>query len=320
MRKKLLTNQPSFFSKLPKNSKWLLEFTQGPHSAHLFEVKKIIIHQKTALQAVDIVQLFGYGKTLFLDGRLQVAQADEFFYHETIVHPTLITHPQPKKVLIIGGADGGAAREVLKHQPLKELILVEIDAELIKLCQKFLPEINKNAFKNPKLKIVRAEGRKFLAETEKKFDVIISDLTAPLISPSSYLLFTKEFYQIVYNKLEKEGIFSFQADSANHLNCQIFTSIYKTIKKVFPIVRPLQVFIPSYDNSWGFISASKKYDPVLLKTPEIKKRIKKRDLKDLKFYDEKIHHPLFVLPKTLWGEIKKQKKIIRDNNPIIALE
>lgn len=310
----------SFIQKLPKNSKWILEFTQGPHSAHLFQVKKTIVHKKTKFQTADIVELFQYGKTLFLNERLQVSQADEFLYHEPITHPALITHPHPQKVLIIGGADGGVAYQVLKHKSIKKLFLVDIDAQLIKLCQKFLPEINRSIFKDPKLKVISADGRKFLSQTkEKGFDVIISDLTAPLLEPPSYLLFTEKFYQIVYDKLNKEGIFSLQADSANHLNNKNFTAIHKTVERIFPIVKGLRVFIPSYDDCWGFIVASKKYDPTLLSPSEIKLRIKKRGLEGLKFYDDKIHQSLFVLPKNLQVAIKKQKRIIRDKSPIITL-
>ena len=310
----------AFTQKLPKNSKWILEFTQGPHSAHLFQVKKTIVHKKTPFQTVDIVDLFHYGRTLFLDERLQAAEADEFIYHEVISHPALLTHPRPQKVLIIGGADGGAAYQVLKHKSVKKLFLVDIDGQLIKLCQKFLRKINRDVFKNPKLKVIPADGRKFLQESDEKFDVIISDLTAPLIEPPSYLLFTEKFYQIVYDKLNEDGLLSLQADSANHLNDKSFTAIHKTVEKIFPKVLGLRAFIPSYDDAWGFIVASKKYDPTGLKPSEIRMRIKKRGLRGLKFYDDKIHHCLFTLPKNLRTAIKRQKNIIRDKHPIVTMQ
>lgn len=310
----------SFVRKLPKNSQWILEFTQGSNSAHLFRVKKTIIRKRTPFQTVEIVELFHYGKTLFLDERLQVSEFDEFLYHEAIAHPALICHPKPERVLIIGGADGGTARQVLKHKSIKKLFLVDIDAQLIKLCQKFLPEIHRSVFKSPKLKVISADGRKFLEETKEKFDVIISDLTAPLREPPSYLLFTEKFYQIVHEKLSKDGLFSLQADGVNHLNNKNFAAIHKTVTRIFPIARPLSVFIPSYDDSWGFIVASKKYDPVLLKPSDIKMRIKNRGLRGLKFYDEKIHQSLFTLPKNIQTAIRKQKKIIRDKNPIVSMQ
>ena len=310
----------SFTRKLPKKSEWILEFTQGPHSAHLFQVKKRIAHQKTKFQTVDIVELFQYGQTLFLDERLQVAEADEFLYHESIVHPALLTHPNPQKVLIIGGADGGAAYQILKHKSVKQLFLVDIDGQLIEICQRFLKGINRNIFKNPKLKVIPADGRKFLSGTKEKFDVVISDLTAPLLEPPSYLLFTEKFYRIVYDKLKEDGILSLQADGANHLNNKAFTAIYKTVEKIFPIARGMRVFIPSYDDTWGFIVASKKYDPISIKPAEIRVRIRKRGLKGLKFYDEKIHQSLFILPKNLRAAIKRQKRVIKDNKPFVSFE
>lgn len=308
----------SFTSKLPKNSKWILEFTQGPNSAHLFRVKKKIFHQRTPFQTIDIVELFDFGKTLFLDERLQISETDEFFYSEAITHPALITHPNPKKVLIIGGADGGAAFNALKHKSVRQVILAEIDGALVKVCQKFLPKIHWGVFKNQKLKVLINDGKKILENTKESFDVIISDLTAPLLNPPSYLLFTEEFYRTVYKKLNKDGIFSLQADSTNPLCNEIFTAVFKTVAKVFPIARAFEVFIPSYDTTWGFIVASKKYDPALLKLPEIKKRITERGLKNLKFYDENIHQKIFYLPKYLLEAIKKQKNIIKNNKPMIA--
>lgn len=310
----------SFVRKLPKDSKWMLEFTRGPHSAHLFQVRRRVIHQKTALQLVDIVELFKYGKTLFLDERLQVSQADEFLYHESISHPALTAHPDPQNVLIIGGADGGTAYQVLKHKSVKELFLVDIDGQLIQICKKFLPEIHRNVFKNKKLKTIAADGRKFLNETKKRFDVIISDLTAPLINPPSYLLFTKNFYQIVYDKLKKDGLFSLQVDNFNHFDNKTFSAIYKTLKEVFPLVKPFRVFISSYDDTWGFIIASKKYDPSTLLPSEVERRIKKRNLRGLKFYDGEIHRSLFVLPRNLREAVQKQKRTISDKSPISSLQ
>ena len=313
-------NRFSFTNKLPKSSKWILEFTRGPHSAHLFQVRKIITSQKTKFQRVDIVDLFKYGRTLFLDEKLQVSEKDEFLYHEAISHPALTTHVNPQQVLIIGGADGGTAHQVLKHKSIKELFLVDIDGQLIKICQKFLPEIHRNIFKNKKLRVFASDGRKFLSETKEKFDVIISDLPAPLVKPPSYLLFTKQFYKIVCDKLAKDGLFSLQADNFNHLDNETFTAIHKTLREIFPIVKAARIFIPSYDDTWGFIIASKKYDPQKILPSEIAKRMKNRKVNGLKFYDSEIHRSLFVLPKDLQRLIQQQKRIISDNNPIFALQ
>ena len=162
------------------------------------------------------------------------------------------------------------------------------------------------------------DGKKFLEEAKEEFDVIVTDLTAPVLNPPSYLLFTEEFYRTVYKKLNKDGIFSLQADSTNPLCNEIFTAVFKTVAKVFPIARAFEVFIPSYDTTWGFIVASKKYDPTSLNLLEIKKRIAKRGLHGLKFYDANIHQKIFCLPKYLSDAIKKQKIIIKNNKPMIS--
>jgi len=308
----------TFIRKLPQNSKWILEFTQGFHSAHLFQVKKAIVHKKTPFQIVDIVNLFHYGKTLFLDERLQASEVDEFIYHETIVHPALLLHPDPQKVLVIGGADGGAINQVLRHKSVKEVILVDLDEELVKLCQKHLPSISKGAFINPKVKTFYGDGRKFLEKYPGEFDVIISDLVAPLIDPPSYLLFTKEFFKIVFNKLNPEGVFSLQADGASSIDCKNFAVIYNTVKKVFPVCRPLHAYIPCYDCPWGFIVASKKSDPLKISGSQIKKRLEARGIRGLKFYDGRIHQSLLTLPKNLLFEMEKQKRVITDKNPILT--
>ena len=309
-----------FLKKLPKKSDWILEFTQGPHSAHLFQVKKRIVCQTTDFQKADIVELFEYGKALFLDDRLQVTEKDEFLYHESIVHPALIIHPNPEKVLIIGGADGGAAYQVLKHRSVKKVFLVELDSVLTKLCKKHFVSINRGVFKKPKLTLINEDGRRFLKKTKERFDVVISDLTAPLLKPPAYLLFTKEFYKLVYDRLKDDGIFSLQADGVNCFSNRIFTAIYHTVGQVFPIIKASRVFIPSYDDSWGFIIASKKYDPEDLMLQEIRKRIKARGLRGLKYYDENIHKTMFVLPKHLRKAIKEQKKTIKEKNPLIVFQ
>ena len=307
-----------FPDKLVRKLNYIAEFTLGRNSAHLFKVRRKIASVNTPYQVADFVELFEYGKTLFLDGKLQVSEVDEFVYHETIVHPALLTHPNPKKVLVIGGADGGTLRQVLKHKTVKEVTVIELDEKLLEACRKFLPEINKGAFKNKKVKIFYGDGRKFIEETNEKFDAIISDLVAPMISPPSYLLFTKEFFQIVFNKLNKDGVFSQQTDGASTIDCQNFALIYRTVAKVFPISRPLLTYVSFYDCPWGFVIASKKYDPLKLEQSEIKKRIRERGLSGLGFYDEKIHQSLFFFPKNLLVKFDKQKNIITDKSPLIS--
>jgi spermidine synthase len=296
----------------------IIEFTHGKHSAHMFQVKKRLAHEKTKYQTVDIVELYHYGKTLFLDKKLQCSEMDEFIYHESIVHPAMVTHPNPKNVLVIGGGDGGSVREVLKHNCVERVLMLEIDEKSTNLCKKFLPEIHQNCFANPKLTLIHQDARTFLEKNKEKFDVIISDLTAPVVNPPSYLLFTKQFFKIIYNSLNDDGVFSLQADSTSCIDTNIFTTILRTLSEVFPIVKGFQSFIPSYDITWGFIIASKKFCPETIKEKTVEGILKKRNVKNLRYYDGKMHSSLFILPRYLRDAIKNQKNIIEDNKPIIS--
>jgi len=155
-----------------------------------------------------------------------------------------------------------------------------------------------------------------LEKTKDKFDVIISDLTAPLEGSPAYLLFTKEFYKIVFDKLTDDGVFSMQADNTDCNDMALFTMNFRTLTQAFPIVRGLQSMMSSYVTPWGFLVASKKYDPLKLSSDDILKRIEKRKVKNLKLYDEEMHKSLFTLPRYLKDGIENQTKIISDDNPI----
>ncbi|MCP2521119.1 fused MFS/spermidine synthase, partial [SCandidatus Aminicenantes bacterium Aminicenantia_JdfR_composite] len=199
-------------------------------------VKEIYFSGKTKYQKVDIVQVFLFGKSLFLDDKIQSAEVDEFVYHEALVHPAMIAHPNPEKILIIGGGEGATLREVLKHTTVKKAIMVDIDEELVKLCAKHMPEWSNGAFEDSRTEVIFDDARKFIENTDQKFDVIISDLTEPLEQGPSIYLFTREFYKKIYNILNENGVLVVQSGSADpYYNC-FFASVYKTLEEIFPLV------------------------------------------------------------------------------------
>ena len=158
------------------------------------KVDKFYYPGKTKYQFVQCFYNEFLGKVLFLDKRIQSAQIDEYIYHESLVHPALITHPSPREVLVIGGGEGATLREVLRHSTVEKVIMVDIDRELVELCQKYLPEWSKGAFSNPKTDLIFKDARPFVEKTREKFDVIISDLTEPIEQGPSVFLFTEEFF------------------------------------------------------------------------------------------------------------------------------
>ncbi len=290
---------------------WFLEsFTKN--QLHSFKVKRIITSFFTKFQKIDIVELEIFGKTLFLNGKIQSSEIDEFIFHESLVLPSIVTHPSPSDVLIIGGGEGATLREVLKDRSVKNAIMVDIDKELVEECEKHLPEWSKGAFKDKRAKIYFEDGEKFIEKIDQKFDIVILDLSEPVEDAPSVGLFTKEFYQKIYGVLKDDGIISLQAGSTDPFYCQFFSSIAKTLQDVFPIVRPYWTFVFSFRMPWGFVYASKKYDPLNLEEEKILERMEKRGINSQRFYHPGIHKALFSLPVYLIESIKSASIITKE--------
>lgn len=296
-----------------QNSKWFLEQTTDDEGA-FYSLKEIIYSNPSGFQNIEIIKSGAFGKCLILDGKMQSAQSDEFIYHEALIHPAIVTHGLPKKVFIAGGGEGATAREILKHPSVEELVIVDLDRDVIEVSKRYLPEWNNGAFEHSKSKIYYDDARVFL-EKSGLFDIIILDLPEPTESGPAFMLYTKEFYSIVYEHLNEGGITVTQAASSAVHNLNIFTMIIKTLIEVFPIVRPYTVNVPSFFTPWGFILASKKSDPLNLRAEEIESKI--MPLKeDLRFYDSETHIHMFSLPKYIRVSIEKQKRIITDSQPV----
>ena len=249
-----------------------------------FKVKELLYEGKTKFQFVQCFSNEMFGKVLFLDHKIQSAQIDEFVYHESLVHPALLSHPEPKKVLIIGGGEGAVLREVLRHGTVEKAVMVDIDEQLTSICRKYLPEWSAGAFEDPKTSLIIRDARKYLERPPGKFDVIISDLTEPLEKGPSVYLFTEEFFSKAFSSLKKDGIFVLQAGSADNYYYKFCTSCKKTLDRVFPFVRVYWNFMFSFGSPWAFVIAGKTDDFLNLSEVEILKKMKTRKIKGLKYY------------------------------------
>jgi spermidine synthase len=281
-----------------------------------FEVDKFYYRGKTKFQYVECFHNTYFGKVLFLDKKIQSAQIDEYIYHESLVHPGLFTHNSPKRVLILGGGEGATLREILKHQSVARVTMVDIDRELVELCQRYLPEWSEGAFSNPKTDLIHTDASRYVEETQEKFDVVVSDLTEPLEEGPSLYLFTQEFFKKIFEILEKDGLLVLQAGSANPSYDQFYCSLVKTLEEVFPLVRPYWTFILSFGLPWGFILASKTEDPLGLTESEVKERMARRGIRNLKFYHPGYHKALFALPLYLEKDLNKGR-ILTNEKPFI---
>lgn len=287
-------------------------FTEGLR--FLYRVKKIIYRGRSKFQNIDILDLESFGKTLFLDGKIQSAAIDEYIYHEALVHPAMLLHPEPKRVLILGGGEGATLREVLKH-PVEEVYMVDIDGELVEACKKYMSEWSDGAFEDERTRLIIDDARKFVFQTDKKFDVVISDLTEPIEEGPSKLLFTEEFYRKVSEILSTRGIIAVQSGSADPLYGFFFGSVFKTLKQVFPEVKQYLTFIFSFQMPWGFTLAGKGLEINFENKEIFYRRIESRDLQ-LRYIEPEILPSLFILPRYL-EEVREKGVIIKDEKPFI---
>lgn len=253
-------------------------------------LKEILVNAKTNYQHVIIAELYEYGLSLILDDLIQVAEADEAFYHEALVHPALFLHGDPKKVLIIGGGDGCAAREVLKHNV--ELIkLVDIDGELVELCKKYLKRINQGALENEKVEVIIMDGKEFIEKENQIYDIIILDLTDPFGPEISKELYSEKFYNKIKRILDSDGILVTQAGTAFYYT-EVYDSVLNNLKNIFKFVKDYENWIPSFGYSCCFILASDKHDVRHINEDVLEERIKRKKI-ELRFYSKDTHISLF---------------------------
>jgi spermidine synthase len=282
----------------------------------LHSIEEVLYTGKTKFQFAEIIRSGSFGKFLVLDGKIQSSEVDEFIYHEALVQPAMLTHPHPQTVFIAGGGEGAVLREVLAHKTVKRAVMVDIDEEVVALCQKFLPNYSQGSFEDKRAELVHTDAREYLAKSRELFDIIIIDLPDPIEEGPAYLLYTREFYQLVRERLTADGIISVQAGSASLTELLNFTSVNKTLKSVFHIVCPYQVDVPCFGGPWGFCLASQNLNPLQLSPAEVDRRISARSLARLKFYDGLTHQGIFSLPKYLREELDKQGRLITDDQPL----
>jgi spermidine synthase len=230
---------------------------------------------------------------LTLDKMVMTTEKDEFHYHEMISHPALFLHGKAKKVLVIGGGDGGTVREILRHDALDNLTMVEIDGLVIDACKEHLPTIA-SAFGHPKLNLIVGDGLDFVAQSKEKYDIIFCDNSDP-VGPSEGL-FSQEFYNHCHNLLSDEGIFVVQGETPN-FNRETFIDINKTIKKVFGDDRAAISFfpVPTYPTGYWSFQYGFKSD----RNPKLINENAVNDFsleKDLQYYNSDIHIGSFALP------------------------
>lgn len=251
--------------------------------------------EQSPFQKVEIYDTHAYGRLLALDGMVMTTEKDEYVYHEMITHIPLQTLPDAKRVLIIGGGDGGAARECLRYDNIEEVVLVEIDEAVIRASKEFLPEIA-SAFSNERLNLKVEDGIKYVKEcADESFDLVIVDSTDP-VGPAEGL-FTPEFYGNVHRILKDGGIQITQSESPR-FNTKVFREIFECYRGIYGAenVHCYLAFIPTYPTGmWSFSYSAKGSGHPLQGFDEIKAK-HFSDNQRLSYYNDEIHKAAFALP------------------------
>ncbi len=270
----------------------LLEWLNAD-SAYGYRVKRRLETLRSRHQRIEVFETHQFGKLFRLDGAFMTSEHDEFFYHEPIVHCAAIAHPAPRRALVIGGGDGGSTEELLKHPSIERVVMAELDPEVIRVAREYLGEVHHGAFDDPRLQIHIGDGFEFTRSTGETFDLIVLDLTDP--DTPAARLYTPEFFQMARRALAPGGAI------ALHLGSPIFQpqrvrTLLADLQSVFPIVRPLGLYIPLYGAYWGLAVVSDTLDVCAVTSAVVAQRLEQRCIGDLRLYNEAMHSALFALP------------------------
>ncbi|MBN2605028.1 MAG: polyamine aminopropyltransferase [Bacilli bacterium] len=268
------------------------------------EYTKHLHHEVSDFQVIDYYDSITFGKFFTLDGILMITEKDEFAYHDMIAHVPMAVNPQIEKVLIIGGGDGGSAREISRYSSIKQIDMVEIDERVVRLTEKYIPQTASTLSSDQRINLFFEDGLAFVNNTpEGTYDLILVDSTDP-VGPGEGL-FTLDFYRSCYKALKMDGILINQHESPyfERERREMKRSHHK-IDTIFPIAEVYQFFQPTYPSGyWLFGFASKTYHPIADHKPHIWEKF---NLKT-KYYNSDLHKASFMLPTYVKEELSKNE-------------
>lgn len=280
------------------------------------EVERLIVRRETPFQEVIIADTPGYGRALFLDGHVQSTAADEAMYHELLIHPALVIHGAPRRVLIGGTGEGATLREVLRHPTIESVVAVDVDAEVVALCREHLPGWSAGAFEDPR---VESRTEDFLAtlagSADGAWDVVITDLTDPVEEGPSLHLWSAPFFEQVRRVMAADGILVVQSGEADPVDLSALRTVRSTLASVFPHVRVLLAMVPSFHCLWAFTLAS--CAPIVAMPADLEARIGR--LTGLRVYSRIAHEAALTIPPLLAELLEEPGKVITGAEAMASL-
>ncbi|MEM0914761.1 MAG: polyamine aminopropyltransferase [Planctomycetota bacterium] len=249
-----------------------------------------LVDRRSAYQHIEVYQTTHFGKLLALDGAVQLVESMEFAYHEALVHPAMTLHPDPRRVLIVGGGDGGAAREALRHPSVERVDLVDIDAELVAVCREHLPGVNGGCFDDPRLRLHTRDGAAFLGPDAEPYDVILTDFTDP-VGPAE-TVYQAGFFRSILDALTPGGRVGMQAESPILLP-DYHHKVVDLVRGVFPAVRLYHQYLQMYGGLWSLALCGRGGDDLTIEPEELAARLAARGLGGLRLYTPATHAAMF---------------------------
>lgn len=268
-----------------------VEEIHGKDSGILFYPRRVLYHGRSPYQEILVIETEDYGRVLLLDGLVMTTERDEFFYHEALVHPAMQHHPSPERVLIIGGGDGGALREVVRYRDVERVVVVEIDPDVVKVAKEFLPGMA-SSFEDPRVYLLFGDAAEYVEKGAERFDVVIMDTSDP-VGPAE-VFYREAFFSSLKGVLRPGGVVGIQAESPL-FHMEEIRSIYGFVRKGFGTTRAYVAPVPTYPGGlWLFLLAGvDRLAPFRNRVPE-----------GLRFYSREVHDSLFRLPPFLERALK----------------
>ena len=272
-------------------SGWALE-QLTPHARFGYRATALQTLQ-TSYQKLELLQTPQFGKVLRLDDRFMTSEGEEFFYHEALVHPAAMAHPAPRKALILGGGDGGAVEELLKHPSIERVVLAELDEAVVHFSRQHLHAVHRGALDDARVEVCIGDGLALMEATDERFDLALMDLTDPDTPASA--LYAPDSLACMKRVLAPGGALVLHLGSPVFHGPQV-AELVRSLRQQFAVVRCYGLYIPLYGAYWGLAVASDELDPLEPKAQQLAERLRQRKVRDLQYYNEQVHGALFALP------------------------
>jgi len=289
-------------------NEWFLD-EESCHRVIMHRTREQVVSVRTAHQHVKVVDTYNLGRVLILDNKIQSAETDEYIYHECLVHPAMMRHGSPTTVLVLGGGEGATLREVLKYRQVAQVTMVDIDEELVRLCDHYLEAWHRGAFKDPRVTLVFDDAAEFVTRHKDTYDVIIMDINDPVSGGPAAALYTKELFDVLKGLMHRGSVLATQAVEVFFDESDRHSVLHRTLSMSFGSVESYCEYVPSFGCMWGFLLCSDGPRASSMSEENIERAIGRLVSGALRFYDGEAHRRIFSLPKMVREMLARQTTI-----------